>query len=95
MFSQIGLFTQMIYILIHLLRSNVRIIQENYFDVGVEQKLYTLFIPKSKLVNYGDKLIKVYGAKLWNSIPEHIQDKCTVQTFKMHLKAYLINDYVN
>ena len=79
----------------HSLRSNVRIIQENYFDVGVEQKLYTLFIPNSKLVNYGDKLVKVYGAKLWNSIPEHIQDKCTVQTFKMHLKAHLINDYTN
>ena len=79
----------------HATRSNVTISHEHYFDIGTEHQTYSLFIPKSKLVNYGDKLIKVYGAKLWNSIPEHIQDAYSVQTFKLHLKKYFLSQYMN
>ena len=77
----------------HATRSNAQISRENYFDVGTEVQTYTLYIPKSRLVNYGDKLIKVYGPILWNSIPEGIQDACSVQTFKLYLKKYFLESY--
>ena len=58
-----------------------------------EIKTYALYIHKSRLVNYGDKLIKVYGPLLWNSIPEEIQDASSVQTFKLYLKKYFLGSY--
>lgn len=77
----------------HATRSNATICRENYFDVGTEVQTYTLYIPKSRLANYGDKLIKVYGPLLWNSIPEVIQDACSVQTFKLYLKKHFLQKY--
>ena len=77
----------------HSTRSSTSICNVDFFDVGTEVKTYTLFVPKSRLANYGDKLIKVYGPLLWNSIPEIIQDACSVQTFKMYLKKYFLERY--
>ena len=77
----------------HATRSCATIYRENYFDVGVEIQTYTLYVQKSRLVNYGDKLIKVYGPLLWNTIPEDIQDACSVQTFKLYLKRYFLGRY--
>ena len=77
----------------HSTRSSTSICNVDFFDVGTEVKTYTLFVPKSRLANYGDKLIKVYGPLLWNSIPEIIQDACSVQTFKMYLKKYFLETY--
>ena len=77
----------------HATRSSATIYRENYFDVGMEIQAYTLYVQKSRLVNYGDKLIKVYGPLLWNSIPEDIQDACSVQTFKLYLKKYFLGRY--
>ena len=78
-------FTYMSDVHAHATRRNTTICREHYFDEGTEIHTYTLYIPKSRLVNYGDKLIKVFGPLLWNSIPEDIQDACSVQTFKFYL----------
>ena len=86
-------FTYMSDVHTHATRSNANIDRANYFDVGTEVSTYTLFIQKSKLANYGDKLIKVYGPILWNSIPESIQDACSVQTFKLYLKKHFLESY--
>ena len=77
----------------HSTRSSTSICPEDYFDVGTEVQTYTLYVPKSRLTNYGDKLIKVFGPLLWNSIPEIIQDACSVQTFKFYLKKYFLDKY--
>ena len=77
----------------HATRSSTFIRTENYFDVGVETPTYSLYVPNSRLVNYGDKMIKVYGPILWNSLPYHIQDTCSVQTFKFYLKKYFLGFY--
>ena len=77
----------------HATRSSVNIVCENYFDVGTEIPTYNLKIPSSRLANYGDKLIKVFGPLLWNSIPYNIQDACSVQTFKFYMKKYFLGRY--
>ena len=77
----------------HATRSSVNIVCENYFDVGTEIPTYNLKIPSSRLANYGDKLIKVFGPLLWNSIPYNIQDACSVQTFKFYMKRYFLDRY--
>ena len=67
--------------------------QNNLFDVGTEHPTYTLNVKKSKLVNYGDKMIRTMGPLIWNDLPFDIQDASSVQTFKIHLKSLLINKY--
>ena len=64
----------------HATRSSVNIVCENYFDVGTEIPTYILKIASSRLANYGDKLIKVFGPLLWNSIPYEIQDIFSTDT---------------
>ena len=46
-----------------------------------------------RLVMYGDRLIKVYGARIWNKIPFCIQDATTIATFKSKLKEFLLSKY--
>ena len=77
----------------HSTCSSVTIVCENYFDVGTDIPTYNLKIPSSRLANYGDKLIKVFGPLLWNSIPYNIQDACSVQTFKFYMKRYFLDRY--
>ena len=38
---------------------------------------------------FADRSFSVYGAKLWNSIPEGLRKQPTLHDFKKHLKTYL------
>ena len=75
--------------------SSTHISQNNLFDVGTEHSTYTLYVKKTKLVNYGDKMIRTMGPLIWNDLPFDIQDSSSIQTFKIHLKSFLINKYNN
>ncbi len=75
--------------------SSVNIICENYFDTGEEQPSYSLYAQSSRLKLYGDKLVKVCGPKLWNSVPFYIQDAVSIVTFKEELKKYFLLQYGN
>ena len=77
----------------HATRTNATIQSDNYFDVGTVTPTYTLYVHNSRLSKYGDKLVKVYGPLLWNSIPGNIQDASSVQTFKIYLKKYFLAMY--
>ena len=79
----------------HATTSNVAISRINYFDTGTEHQTYSLFTQGSKLVNYGGKMVKVYGPVIWNSLPYNIQDSCSVKIFKNHLKNYFLSQYGN
>ena len=39
-------------------------------------------------------MIRVYGPKLWNSLPSDIQDSTSLATFKIELKKHFINRYI-
>ena len=39
-------------------------------------------------------MIRVYGPKLWNSIPRNIQDSSSLATFKIELKKHFIDRYI-
>ena len=69
--------------------SSTTISQSHYFDVGTEHPTYTLYIKHSNLSNYGKKMVRVVGPLIWNSLPPGIQ------TFKIHLKLFLVAKYVD
>ena len=73
--------------------SSTYITQNDYFDVGTEHPTYTLNVKKSKLSNYGCKMIRVSGPLIWNELPFIIQDASSIQTFKINLKNFFVDKY--
>lgn len=49
-----------------------------------------LQVPRSKLKSYGDRRFSIAGPKLWNSIPASLRNADSLNSFKKHLKTYLI-----
>ena len=77
----------------HATSSSTQINRTNYFDVGTVQQTKCLFTKKSHLVNYGGKMIQVYGPILWNSLPKEIHDSSSLPTFKNNIKKYFLDQY--
>ena len=74
-------------------RNDTHIINNDYFDPGTVEPSTSLRPFRSNLVNYGDKLIKVNGPKIWNDLPDTIRESTSIFTFKLHLKTYFISKY--
>ena len=53
-----------------------------------------LFVPLARTSNYGLKLLKVNGPKIWNSIPVGIRTTMSSYSFKKLLKDQLLSNYV-
>lgn len=49
-----------------------------------------LQVPRSKLKSYGDRRFSIAGPKSWNSIPASLRNADSLNSFKKHLKTYLI-----
>ena len=50
-----------------------------------------LKIPLYKCKTNGDRAFSYFGPSVWNSLPLHIRDATTIDTFKSALKTYLFN----
>ena len=66
----------------HLKRSN--------YSYSTLDNTNNLFISFGRTTNYGLKLIKVSGPKMWNSLPLDIRIKKSLSNFKSSLKKYLL-----
>ena len=66
----------------HLTRSN--------YSYSTLDNTNNLFISFGRTTNYGLKLIKVSGPKMWNSLPLDIRIKKSLSNFKSSLKKYLL-----
>ena len=77
----------------HATSSSTNVIRTHYFDVGTVEQTKFLFTKRSHLVNYGGKMIQVYGPTLWNSLPQEIHDSSSLPTFTDNLKKYFIAQY--
>ena len=77
----------------HATSSSTQINRTNFFDVGTVEPTKCLFTKRSHLVNYGGKMIQVYGPILWNSLPKEIHDSCSLPTFKNNIKKYFLAQY--
>ena len=71
----------------HQTRSNYNHYNQNYTN--------NLFIPFGRTTNYGLKLIKVSGPKLWNNVPLDIRIIKSLSNFKITLKNYILDTYNN
>ena len=50
-------------------------------------------VPIARTSNYGLKLLKVLGPKIWNSLPPLLRINDSLNNFKKKLKYILINNY--
>ena len=50
-----------------------------------------LQVPRSNLKSYGDRRFSIAGPKLWNSLPASLRNADSLNSFKKHLKAYLLH----
>ena len=62
------------------LRENTRLVRQKYKQ--------NLEIHKWNKVTFGEKSLKVYGPKIWNSLPYHIKTSENLQAFKTVIKNW-------
>ena len=63
------------------------------FNIASESLTNNLFIPSARTSNYGLKLLKVNGPRIWNSIPVGVRTAMSITTFKSLLKDHLLSKY--
>ena len=52
-------------------------------------KTLDVYVPRSKLVGYGDRAFCVAGPRAWNSLPTSVQQADNIHSFKKLLKSHL------
>ena len=77
----------------HATSSSTNVNRTHFFDVGTIEQSKFLFTKRSHLVNYGGKMIQVYGPLLWNSLPKEIHDCTSFSTFKNKIKSHYVAQY--
>ena len=55
--------------------------------------LNSLFVPFARTTNYGLKLLKINGPRIWNTLPTQIRTLTTLNVFLNNLKIHLISGY--
>ena len=50
-----------------------------------------LLIPKTKMVNYGDRSFSKAAPQLWNNLPSYIRNSPSVESFKKKLKTFMFD----
>ena len=63
------------------------------YNIESESGTNNLFVPSARTSNYGLKLMKVNGPKIWNLIPVVIRTTMSLPCFKRLLKEYLLSNY--
>ena len=62
------------------LRETSRLIRKKY--------MLNLNLPVHNLVTFGSKSLRVFGPKIWNSLPYHIKSSENLESFKMIIKHW-------
>jgi len=52
-----------------------------------------LVVPSVRLSTVGSRAFPVAAAQIWNSLPEQIVSAPTLQSFKRHLKTFLLQQF--
>ena len=73
--------------------SNTVVNMLNYFEIDSVSTTNNLHTEYSRLANYGSKLLKVQGPKIWNSLPLKIRQSESIFIFKKLLKRYFVDLY--
>ena len=63
------------------------------YNINLLENTNNLAIPFGRTSNYGLKLIKVSGPKLWNSLPLDLRNLKSLDNFKASLKKHLLSKY--
>ena len=67
--------------------------RHNYNNPSNKVATNSLFIPLARTTNYGLKMLKVKGPKIWNSLPIVIRTTKSPYCFKKLLKLHLLSLY--
>ena len=63
------------------------------YNIVSDKPTNNLFIPSARTSNYGLKLLKVNGPKIWNAIPAGVRTIMSLIRFKKLLKDHLLSNY--
>ena len=77
----------------HSERSSPVIHCSHYFEKGEIITTFSLYGNKSNLVKYGERMLKISGAQIWNNITSEIQESTSIGIFKDEVKKFFLNEY--
>ena len=69
------------------------VLRENLFDPGTVYQTNNLQVKGYNLTKYGGKQLKVFGVKLWNSLPNYLREARSVKIFQNQLKKHFLQSY--
>ena len=67
--------------------------RHNYINPSNVVATNSLFIIQARTTNYGLKMLKVKGPKIWNSLPIEIRTTKSPYCFKKLIKLHLLSQY--
>ena len=56
--------------------------------------MLNLSLPVHNQVTFGSKSLRVFGPKIWNSLPYHIKSSENLESFKMILNTGMVQDAI-
>ena len=78
----------------HSTKSTTTINCSHYFDTGIAESTLNLYVNRTNLVKFGERMIKVSGPLIWNDLSIEIQGSISVGTFKEKVKSLYLSHYV-
>ena len=60
----------------------------NLHDISTRHKNTTFIVPRH-FTNMGTKTVKIYGATLWNELPNHLKECSTIKSFRLEYRKSL------
>ena len=61
-------------------------LDDNFFFSKIQISVFS--VPKVNWVSYGEKSLRFYGPKIWNSLPLHVKTSENLKTFKDIIKNW-------
>ena len=74
-------------------KSSTAITCSHYFDTGTRESTLNLYVNKTNLVKFGDRMIKISGPRIWNELAFEIQSSLTIASFKSKVQSLYLSQY--
>ena len=58
-----------------------------YYSPKLSHKIHNLYIHNQEATKYGNKILKAFGANIWNTLPEYTKWTTSSLEFKKFIKT--------
>ena len=59
-----------------------------YYSPNVTHKKHNLYIQTQNTTKFGNTSLRVFGANIWNTLPEYIKSTTSLLEFKKFIKTW-------